>query len=92
MQGSKALLRDSETKCCCGYFRANFTYCIEVKALVISSRTLDTDSTYLQFSPIKDDTLKQLEISDIAPIIVKFEQVHSDKRDIHSMHYHTTPC
>ncbi|MBA6297053.1 hypothetical protein [Colwellia sp. MB02u-9] len=86
------MLTDSETKCCCGYFRANFTYCIEVKALVISSRTLDTDSTYLQFSQIKDDMLKQLEISDIDPIIAKLEQGYSDKSDIHSMHYHTTPC
>jgi hypothetical protein len=36
--------------------------------------------------------LKQLEISDIDPIIAKLEQGYSDKSDIHPMHYHTTPC
>jgi len=50
-----------------------------LKQLVIRSRTLDTDSTCLQFTKIKDAMLKQLEISDIDPMIAKLEQGYSDK-------------
>lgn len=50
-----------------------------LKQLVISSRTLDTSLICLQFSQIKDAMLKQLEISDIDPMIAKLEQGYSDK-------------
>jgi hypothetical protein len=46
-----------------------------LKQLVIRSRTLDTDLVCLQFSHIKDAMLKQLEISDIAPLIADLEKV-----------------
>jgi integrase len=50
-----------------------------LKQLVIRSRTLDTKLTCLQFLQIKDAMLKQLEISDIDPMIAKLEQDYSDK-------------
>tara|TARA_R110001592_G_C13106918_1_gene744629 strand:- start:1348 stop:1722 length:375 start_codon:yes stop_codon:yes gene_type:complete len=50
-----------------------------LKQLVISSRTLDTNLICLQFLQIKDAMLKQLQISDIDPMIAKLEQGYSDK-------------
>lgn len=50
-----------------------------LKQLVIRSRTLDTNLICLQFLQIKDAMLKQLEISDIDPMIAKLEQGYSDK-------------
>lgn len=50
-----------------------------LKQLVIRSRTLDTDLICLQFTQIKDAMLKQLEISDIDPLIANIEQGYSDK-------------
>ena len=50
-----------------------------LKELVINSRTLDTDLISLQFSQIKDAMLKQLEISDIDPMLAELEQGYSDK-------------
>ncbi len=50
-----------------------------LKQLVIRSRTLDTKFTCLQFLQIKDAMLKQLEISDIDPMIARLEQGYSDK-------------
>jgi integrase len=50
-----------------------------LKQLVIRSRTLDTDLVCLQFSHIKDAMLKQLEISDIDPLIANLEKGYSDK-------------
>jgi integrase len=50
----------------------------KLKQLVIRSRTLDTDSTCLQFTQIKDAMLKQLTVADIDPMIAKLEQGYSD--------------
>jgi len=49
-----------------------------LKQLVISSRTLDTDITCLQFTQIKNAMLKQLTVADIDPMIAKLEQGYSD--------------
>ena len=49
-----------------------------LKQLVIRSRTLDTYSTCLQFTQIKDAMLKQLTVADIDPMIAKLEQDYSD--------------
>jgi len=50
----------------------------KLKQLVISSRTLDTRLTCLQFTQIKDAMLKQLTVADIDPMIAKLEQGYSD--------------
>lgn len=49
-----------------------------LKALVISSRTLETDLVSKQLNQIKDAMLKQLTIADIDPLIAKLEQGYSD--------------
>jgi integrase len=49
-----------------------------LKQLVINSRTLDTYTTCLQFTQIKDAMLKQLTVADIDPMIAKLEQGYSD--------------
>mgnify|MGYP000564575821 CR=1 FL=1 len=46
----------------------------KLKQLVIRSRTLETDSTCLHFTQIKDAMLKQLTVADIDPMIAKLEQ------------------
>jgi integrase len=52
---------------------------LQLKQLVITSRKLDTATTYLQLLSIKDVMTKQLSIGDIDSLIAKLEQSYSDK-------------
>lgn len=54
-------------------------FVLQLKKLVITSRKLDTTTTYLQLLAIKDAMTKQLSIGDIDSLIAKLEQGYSDK-------------
>jgi hypothetical protein len=44
-------------------------FILQLKQLVITSRKLDTDTTYLQLLSIKDAMTKKLSIGDIDPLL-----------------------